>query len=154
MGLLNDIKNKKETISYNKSAIMGHKTRIKELQQNDKLMKGERELFIQTQKEMGENRIKENIKLEKEIEELENKFNEMLKYFKANKPPMQMGRIINLLDKTYNNPFKNEGLNGYSKKLYEIINFAIENNKQFYLQFKTLEKECLKVYDYDLKRWV
>ena len=79
---------------------------------------------------------------------------QMLRYFNKGLTPMSKGRILKLLDKTYNNSFYKNGLKGYNVKLYKIINFAIENNLKFYLQFKTLEDKCIKVYCEDLKEWV
>ena len=80
--------------------------------------------------------------------------NQMLKYFDSNISLKNKGMVLKLLNKSYNNSFINKGLNGISVKLYQLINHAIENNIDFYLQFKTLENLCLKVFDSDLKRWV
>lgn len=157
--ILSRIKENKEIIDLNTNSILGLQ---KDINHYSKVM--DKEGFtpkgyyapntIETNKNMIKQRKEDNKKLHKETEELRAKVDLMLKYFNVDKPLMQLGRILKLLSKEYNNPFKSDSFKPYTLELWEIINYAIDNNKRFYLQFKTLEKECLKVYDSDLKRWV
>ena len=112
------------------------------------------ETYIQNKEEMIHKAESRKEVLTEKILNLKSKIDSMLKYFNKGLSPKNKGMVLKLLEKRYNSPFKEEGLKGYSVPLWEIINFAIENNLRFYLQFKTLEKECLKVFDSDLNKWV
>ncbi len=160
--IYNEIKDLKIELEYDLKAIIRRKNTIKEYSNEmDKegfnkhgvFLKG----FINTNKEMII-KTESCIKINKEkIKKLTIKKGLMLKYFKNEKnnlTPKTEGMILKLLNKTYNNDFYNKGLKGYSVKLWELINFSIENNIEFYLQFKTLINNCLKVFDDDLRRWV
>ena len=145
----------KELIKLLNKNIEYNKNRIKEIENG--CLKGDGILYnediVRINKEFiirDEKRIKE---IEEEIKEMEEKLKEMFKYFSP-KTDLKKGQIYKLLTKKYVNPFNSDDFKGYSKELWEIINYAIDNNKDFYLQFKTLINNCTKVYDNDLKKWV
>ena len=147
---MNDIR---EEISYNKTFIFSSLQRNRELSESmdkDDYVNGgiSAITIIKNNKEMMGKRRDENFKLNEELNFLDEKMNNMLKHFRADKPLMQLGRILGLLSKEYISPFSNK-----TEELWVIINYAIENNKRFYLQYKTLIKECFKIYDDEDKIW-
>ena len=152
MKLLTTLKKNKEIISLNRTAIQGLYNRNQELKklEDENGFHTENGLNLRTikqnNKEMAIKRDDENIRLEQKNIFIEARIDEMLKNFKQNVPLMQLGRILKLLDKTFMH-------NGKTLKLYEIINESIRNHKPFYLQYKTLIKECIKYWDDDLKQW-
>jgi len=158
-GIIQNLKELEEEYKYNskfieettKDIIQDYKNMLPDgFNKSGLYLKG----FIENKEEMVNKRELENEKLTGEILSLKVKIDNMLKYFSKDLKQLEKGRVLKLLEKTYCSPFEKEGLKGYGLELYKIINFAIENKLNFYLQFKTLTKHCLKVFDSDLKEWV
>jgi len=153
--LIEESNSLKEILKYFENDLINSRKDLKEYYKGEKLRKWNcEEWVIDLRKESILKAEEGIIKTKEQIKEEENKINLILKYFNKNMNPKTKGMVLKLLNKEYNNSFKENGLSGYSVKLYEMINFAIENNIDFYLQFKSLENECIKHYNETLKEWL
>ncbi len=153
--LIEESNSLKERLKYFENGLINSRKDLKEYYNGGKIKKWNCEKWvIDLRKESILKAEKGIIKTKEEIKEIENKINLILKYFNQNMNPKTKGMVLKLLNKEYNNKFNNNGLKGYTVKLYKLINYAIENNIDFYLQFKTLENECIKGYNEVLKEWL
>ena len=149
--LIEESNSLKERLKYFENGLINSRKDLKEYYNGGKIKKWNCEKWvIDLRKESILKAEKGIIKTKEEIKEIENKINLILKYFNQNMNPKTKGMVLKLLNKEYRNDFK--GLDGYSSKLYKLINYAIENNIDFYLQFETLKRECIKTYM--LGEWV
>jgi len=145
--LIQELNNLKERLKYSENGLINSRKDLEDYYNGEKLKKWEcQKWVIDLRKDEKIRYTKSIIKTKQDIKEVENKIDLMLKYFNKNMKPKTKGMVLKLLNKYYSNCFIKNGLKNYSTKLYDLINFAIENNIDFYLQYKSLEKECIKHY--------
>jgi len=146
--IMEELRQKKECLKLCKNSLIVSINDKKEYLEGEKLNKWKCETWVLDLRIDAINRYTQEIENHKnKIKELENKISLMLSKFNKDLKPITKGILLKLLSVKYNY-FNNETL-----EFWECINKAIEENINFDLRYKTIEKNLLLFYNHDLKRW-